>query len=313
MKGLDLSKEFYKAFGEKMIAEKFPETVQYIAVGLAGSGSQCCGYDDELSRDHDFEPEFCIFIPDEDKVSEKTAFLLQKEYEKLPKEFMGFHRTAVAPTGGRRNGVFRISEFFGKTIGSRNGELTSEMWLSLPQYALCEATNGEIFFDGYGELTRIRENLSSYPRDIKLKKLSGNLVLMGQSGEYNFPRLLKRGDTAGAQLALFEFVNHATECAFLINNRYMPYYKWRFRALRELPRLSDLGDKCEFLISTDNSPENAEIKEEIIREIGEETIKELVNDGLLTEKYQSLEEQGYRLNEKIKAVSIRNANILIGV
>ncbi len=313
MKGLDLSREFYKAFGEKMIAEKFPSVVQYIAVGLTGGGSQCYGYDDEISRDHDFEPEFCIFLPDENIVDEKTAFELQKEYEKLPREFAGFTRTATAPAGGRRNGVFRISEFFSRTVGSATGELTAEMWLALPQYALCEATNGEIFVDNYGKITRIRQSLAQYPADIRLKKLAGNLVLMGQSGEYNYSRLLKRGDTAGAQLALFEFAKYAASSAFLINNRYMPYYKWQFKALGELPSLSDLGDKCEFLISTDNSPENAKIKIDIIREIGEEIVKELINDGISAKENIPFEEQGYIINEKIRDVGIRNSHILVGV
>ena len=47
------------------------------------------------------------------------------------------------------------------------------------------------------------------PVDIKLKRLVGNLLLMAQSGQYNFVRCIKHGEPEAAQLACVEFVNAA--------------------------------------------------------------------------------------------------------
>ncbi|MBQ1523704.1 MAG: hypothetical protein IIZ55_01050 [Firmicutes bacterium] len=102
MKGLELSYRYYKEFGEPMLKDEFPQLEQLIACGLCGSGSECLGFDDEISRDHDMEPGFCIFLPGEDVVDRRTAFLLQRAYDRLPKEYEGLKRSLIAPEGGRR-------------------------------------------------------------------------------------------------------------------------------------------------------------------------------------------------------------------
>ena len=65
MKGRELSREYYLRHGASMISEKFKEIEGVLAIGLVGSGSECFGYDDEVSRDHDYEIGFNIFLPDE--------------------------------------------------------------------------------------------------------------------------------------------------------------------------------------------------------------------------------------------------------
>lgn len=313
MKGLELSKKYYEEHGKLMLQEQFPEIEHLIAVGLVGSGSDCYGYDDNISHDHDFEPGFCLFVPDESIIDEKTFFNLERAYSKLPKEFCGYKRSLVKPVGGSRNGVFRTKNFYNKKIGSPDGELTYEQWFSLPDYALAEATNGEIFKDDLGEFTEIRNKLKNMPDDIVLKKLAGNLLIMAQSGQYNYPRILNRGETASAQLSLFEFSNATMKCYFLLSGKYMPYYKWQFRALRDLPNGEFIADSLEFLISTDNGTENANIKNEIINSVAEEIINILRQKGITKATCNDLEKHAYSVNDFIKNGDLRNTHILFGV
>ena len=60
MKGLELGRKYYEEYGKPMLEKEFPEIINSIAVGLVGSGSDCYGYDDDISHDHDFEPGFFI-------------------------------------------------------------------------------------------------------------------------------------------------------------------------------------------------------------------------------------------------------------
>ncbi|MBR3738026.1 MAG: DUF4037 domain-containing protein [Eubacterium sp.] len=313
MKGIELSKAFFEEYGKPMLENDFSDILEYLAVGVFGSGSECFGFDDEVSRDHDFEPGFCIFLPDEDIVDRKRAFQLERAYAKLPREFMGFKRSLMAPVGGARRGVLRTSEFFEEKIGSKTGELDNIQWLSLPEQSLAEATNGEIFFDNYGEITKIREKLKRYPEDIRLKKLAGNLLLMAQSGQYNYKRCLSHGETAAAQMAVFEFVKSAAQVIFLLNNEYQPYYKWTFRALRNLEKLSLNAEIMEFLITSSNDGEMAEEKYYAIEGVAADVIDELIEQNLTQAICGDLEKHAYSLNDKIADSEIRNMHILAAV
>lgn len=313
MKGLELSKKFYEEYGKPMLESEFSDCFQLLAIGLVGSGSDCYGYDDEISLDHDFEPGFCIFAPDNSILDEKTFFRLERAYSKLPREFMGYKRSLVKPVGGSRNGVFRTADFYIKKIGSPDGNLSVEQWLSLPDFALLEATNGEIFCDNFGEFTEIRNRIKEYPHDIFLKKLAGHLLVMAQSGQYNYPRILKRGETGSAQLSLFEFTNSAIKSFFLLNKTYLPYYKWQFKALRALPGGNSLADSFEFLVSTDNSPENAEIKACVVENVCQDIIKLLKSQGITKSTCNDLENHAYSVNDFIEKPSLRNGNIFSGV
>lgn len=313
MKGLELSKKFFYEYGKPMLDE-FPDLLPYIAVGLVGSGSECYGYDDELSTDHDFSPEFCIFLPDESVVDRRSAFLLERAYLKLPKEFMGYKRAIPDAVGEPRHGVIRISDFLINKTGTMDGNLSTRDYLSIPEHYLLEVINGEIFFDNYGLITKIRENLYQFPNDVRTKKIAGNLLVMAQSGQYNYDRCIKRGETASAQICLFEFSKSAMNVFFLLERRYSPYYKWSFRALREISEeYFDIACILEFLISNENQKELVEKKKEYIDKICCIVSQKLIEQNLTCSRSSDMERQAYEINDYIKDAEIRNMNILCAI
>ena len=316
MKGLELARRFWESCGAPVLERDFPDLLPKIAVGLCGSGSECFGYDDEVSRDHDFEPGFCLFLPGEDEVDRRTAFLLERAYAALPKEFGGFTRERMSPVGGNRHGVIRAADFFLSKCGSPDGELSLFEWLRVPESALAEAVNGEIFRDDGGAFTHVREKLAAMPEDIVKKRLAGQLVRLKQAGPYNYPRALAHGETAAAQLSAVEFTDAAMRAVFLLNRRYMPYYKWSFRALRELETLSSLADSFEYLLCSDNGEDAAKTKLAVIGDICALLAAEVRRQGFAdptSTADDDPEALGYAVNAGIRDGEVRALHIFAGV
>ena len=313
MKGLEIARAYYEDFGRPMLESDFPDLFPLVAVGLCGPGSECFGFDDDVSRDHDFEPGFCLFIPGEDVIDRKRAFALERAYAALPREFEGLKRSLAAPVGGARRGVIRTADFFRDRTGTENGELTLEDWMTVPSSSLAEAVNGEIFSDGYGEVTRIRSSLSRYPEDVMRKKLSGSLLVMAQAGQYNYKRCLAHGEEGAAQLSAIEFSRAAMQTVFLLNGVYMPFYKWAFRSMRALPELSLTAELIEYLITTDNGEATREEKGDVIESVAADVIDVLIEKGLTKATCGDLEKHAYSVNDGISDPVLRNMSIFAGV
>ena len=314
MRGIELARAYWEAFGREMLEKDFPAMAEKIAVGLCGSGSECLGYDDEISRDHDFEPGFCLFLPGEEEVDRREAFRLERAYAKLPQTFEGISRSRMSPVGGNRHGVIRRTDFLLEKTGTPDGMLSVADWLTLPEQNLLEVTGGEIWRDDSGVFSRIRKQLSAMPEDIRLRKLSGELLLMNQSGQYNYRRCLNHGERGAAMLAAGEFVRAAIHALLLLDDRYMPYYKWAFRALRvggEKRRFQ--ADRLEKILFGDMDEEAAVEREILIAETAQEITEELQEKGLTEAGCCDLEQHAYSVENRIQDPEIRNMHILSGV
>ena len=103
------------------------------------------------------------------------------------------------------------------------------------------------------------------------------------------------------------------EAVFLLNQAYMPYYKWSFRAMRALPRLSLLAELLEYLITTDNEEAQAESKADVIEGICADIIEELQNQHLTQAICGDLEKHAYSVNDGVSDATLRNMHVLAGM
>lgn len=283
--GLELSKCYYETYGKAMLKEQFPEYAERVAAGLVGHGSECLGFDDMWSKDHDFGPGFCLWLTEEDY--EKVGQKMQEAYEALPKAFMGYPARNTSKRGGGRVGVLSIPGFYEEFTG--NGA-----WSEMEDEKLAMAVNGAVFDDPLGEFSAIREQLQNgMPFAVWKRRLANAVALTAQAGQYNYGRCKKRNDIVAANLALDEFVREGMRTAYLLNRRYMPYYKWAWRGLENLERLSELKPLFEQVLSSEGERESvveeicARLLEELKRQnltYGEETFLELHVERILEAK-----------------------------
>ena len=151
------------------------------------------------------------------------------------------------------------------------------------------------------------------PEDVRRKRLAGHLLVMAQAGQYNYLRCLKHGEPAAGQLAVNEFVKSCIEVVFLLNKAYAPYYKWSFRALRRLPRLSLTAETLEYLLTTGNDQSLAESKYDMIESTASDIIDELQTQGLTKAICGDLEKHAYSVNDGIEDGDVRNLNIFYAI
>ncbi len=227
--GMAICRAFYEQCGRPMIAERFPDYEGKIAVGLVGKGSDCFGYDDVWSRDHDWGPEFCMWVTEETYALIGEA--LEKAYDELPEEFQGYQRMKTAARR-RRRGVFTVPGFFRKILGAPDYEQV--LWREVPDYALAAVSNGVIFRDDEGVFTAEREKfLQGYPEKIRYLKMADSAARFSQTGQYNYGRMLRRGDGVTAQVMMADSAREAMKLQHYIENRFPPHDKWLYRSLQE--------------------------------------------------------------------------------
>ncbi len=244
--GLELCRRYYEEYGKPMIAEKFPEYEKRIAVGLVGKGSDCFGFDDKQSADHDFGPRFVMWLTKE--TYERIGAQLQRAYDELPTEYLGYTRNETFH-GKDRAGVMIIEDFYKNILGYNLFEVlaqndnkenlsTIKCWLAIHDYALAAAVNGEVFRDDEGIFTEYRNRLLKYyPKPVWYRKIAQACAMFSQSGQYNLPRMQRRGQLVSAELAKAECMRYAMKLTYLLNMKYSPHDKWLFKGLPHKPEM----------------------------------------------------------------------------
>ncbi len=304
MQGIELSQAYFESFGAPMLKAEFPELWPRLAAGVCGQGSENFGFDDETSRDHDFDPGFYIFLMPEDY--KEYEFRLSRAYDRLPREFMGVKLQGESVYGTARHGVKETPAFFRSLTGFYPAPETNALWLTVPQHRLACAVNGRIFYDGPGFVTAARAALSAMPEDARKKKLAKHLALAAQAGQYNYARALAHGQPGSAALALARFAEEYAKAAFLLNRQYAPFYKWLLPAGKKLPLLGKEIASLQALLA---SPLNETAAPEIER-LAAAMIRVLRQQNLSDFPSEFLEPHANEVMRRIEDPALRNLHVM---
>ena len=246
IQALDLSAEFYEYIAKESLYEHFGAFVSRMAIGLVGEGSECFGFDDAVSTDHDWGPGFCIWLTREDyKLIGKD---LQKWYENLPVSYKGYIRKNVNGTG--RVGVWCMDDFFRYFTGYTNASEIPDAnaLLALSEEGMACLLNGRIFHDPSGEFSQRRYAFYDlFTEKIWNIKLAYSFINLGKFGQYNYPRSMKRGDYVTAQMVLYKYVEELLKFVHYANHVFPPYYKWLKKSASGLEKLAVLADLTDAL------------------------------------------------------------------
>ena len=238
------SRSFYDMIIAPMIKEKFAEYEERIAVGIAGEGSDCFGFDDFISRDHDFGTGVVLWLTDEDY--DAIGARLSAEYNSIIDSHPGNNLTDRLR---ERRGVMTINGFYSNILGIDcdldKCEFSEEDWYTLDHNCLATAVNGVVYRDDLGKFSAFRRMLLDYyPDNIWKIRIVNELHKFSMTLQVNYARCMSRKDTVAARLCHVQGLEAAMQLYFLMKRVYPPYYKWIYRRLEEL----DNGGKYSALV-----------------------------------------------------------------
>jgi hypothetical protein len=239
--GGELAWEFHADVVGPLLTQVMPG-LRY-AAGRLGSGSDVLGFDDAMSRDHDWGCRLTLLVDEPDRaVVPQIRRLLERE---LPDSYRGFPvRFPVTwdPSGTHQVEVATVSGFAASRLGiDPTNELSAADWLILTGQSVLEVIAGPLFADRTAQLALVRARLNWYPPDIERyvlaagwQRLSQEMPMVGRTAEL--------GDELGSMLLSTRLADDLMLLAFTVSRQWPPYPKWRGTAFRALPVAADLAD-----------------------------------------------------------------------
>ncbi|HZC16446.1 MAG TPA: DUF4037 domain-containing protein, partial [Caulobacteraceae bacterium] len=210
------------------------------------------GYDDEMSRDHNWGPRVGLFVTQTDFLARANA-VVEQFAAFAPRAFLGFPigisnrpgRTADSDgvRGDPRHGleVQTIETLLRRELALGPDEPRDALaWLGLSEQQLLVVTAGAVFHDDDGRLTRLRQRLGAFPPDVRLYKLACQWRRVAEEQAF-VGRTGLGGDDLGSRVIAARLVRDAMHLAFLIEGRYSPYPKWFGKAFARLPCAAELA------------------------------------------------------------------------
>ena len=300
---VETSRAFFEEVVRPILESEVPEVAEVSACGMFGYGSECYGMDDEVSRDHHFGLRIDMLLPDEIHRSSADT-IIQTVNAKLPSSFKGYD-LREGHVAGAGVAPESLEAFLSRTIGLTDAPKTNLEWLSMPEEDIVHVTNGEVWYDPSGNLTRIRESLSYYPEPVWLRRISHWCRYFSGMGVYALNRALIRDNYQYASITFARSIKWGMELAFMLNKTYFPYDKWLDAYFRSLPTLADrlvpLVDEAVVLET------GWRRKLEILEEMSDVLDERMVEMGIIQRhpKFKGNDTSGYRLLEHAYAEIVK--------
>jgi len=240
MSGGELSRQFHADVVAPLLAEAMPR-LGY-AAGRLGTGSDVLGFDDAMSRDHDWGCRLTLLVdePDRDAVPQIIGLLERG----LPESYRGYPvRFPVSwnPALTHKVEVATVAGFAVSRLGVDPARGLSVLdWLVLTGQSVLEVTAGPLFADRTAQLAHVRTALRWYPPDIERyvlaagwQRLSEEMPMVGRTAD--------RGDEFGSRLLSARLADDLMWLAFAVSRQWPPYPKWRGTAFGALDLAADLA------------------------------------------------------------------------
>lgn len=237
---LELSRMLYEEHIQPIMQTKFPD-LKY-AAATSGMCSENFGLDDEVSMDHEWGPRVSIYLPEHDQ-ERYAKDLMTAFHEALPPKFKGFDMMWRKPGVDVHNtskailyhvGVGTVTNalmFYGGITALPFQDLD---WLRVSEQHLLEFTNGVVYRDDVGELTRAREQLAYYPDNVLKFLLASEWGALG-SDWFPIGRIGTKGDQLGLHLQSAKIAQRLMRIGFMVSRKYFHYKKWCGSLFMRLP------------------------------------------------------------------------------
>jgi Domain of unknown function (DUF4037) len=274
MQGLEIARDFFERWGHPFLRAEFPALAGRSAAGRV-FGSDVLGADDALSRDHDWGPQFDLFLSAHDfrAVGPAVAAALNRA---APNPWEG-HR--LAGYGAQSVRVHSIPQWFRERFRLAAPPGAWPDWRPIPEAALYCLRHAAIWVDGSGELSAWRTHLAHYPEPLRVARLSEECYNAWHYGEYNFvERVARRGEPLAVGLSLGRFIDAVMRLRLLLSGDFTPFWKWLPHAFRRLDGAAGYVPLLEALLRSGALDEQADLTRTICRQLHQE----LVDTGVIT-------------------------------
>ena len=253
VQGMELGRAFFQEVVRPAMEKVCPQLLEQAACGRFGLGSECLGLDDAFSQDHHWGPRVDIMLPQNVFDAEAQSQLAEVS-RVFPDEFRGF-KLEAGHVGGAGLSPEGMESFLKRSVGLTRAPQTNEEWLNIPEEDIIHVINGEVWHDGPGDFTRLREAYEAYyPDDVWKRRIAHWCRYCSGMGLYAIHRAVLRESYPTAFIALGQTIKLTLELVFLLNRTYFTYNKWLYPLFTKLPRLAAEIDPLITEVTTAETP-----------------------------------------------------------